>query len=324
MNGAPLVSVVVLNWNGRHLMQTCLDALLDQVYPEVEVIVVDNASTDGSCPFLRERYGSRFQIVELEENAGYAGGNNAGFAVASGEFLVTLNNDTRVAPGWIQALVDAASRSDRIGICASRQMKMDDPDVIDSVGIGIHRNAQSRSIGNRERYQGQYGSPMEVFGAHGASAFYRRRALEEAGGLDEDFFAYEEEFDLCWRMRLLGWRCLYVPGAVLEHQVGATVRKRPGLHEYLSARNRILCILKNYPRGVLLESIPELARCELWNLYLGLFRSETFRVHGRLGVLPLLGKMMNRRREIQSRRRMTDDEFRSWLGVEMRPPDGIV
>ena len=323
MSGPPPVSVVVLTWNGRHLLTTCLDALLDQTYPAVEIIVVDNASADGTVAFVRERYGRRVNTLSLSQNRGYARGNNVGLSAAAGDFLVTLNNDTRVRPDWIQKLVDAVSRFEGIGICASRQVRMGNPDVIDSVGIGIHRNGDSYNVGGGDADRGQYTRPMEVFGASGASAFYRRDALREAGLFDEDFFAYEEEFDLCWRIRLMGWRCLYVLDAILEHEGGATVRRRPGLRDYLQARNRIFAIVKNYPAGVLPEAMVDLAKCELWNGFLAVCHGETFRLRARLDAIPLLGKMLRKRRDIQSCRRMADSEFRSWLDVAMRPIEGL-
>jgi len=319
----PLVTVIVLTWNGRHLLGMCLDALLDQTYPKVEVIVVDNASSDGTKAFLQAHYGQWVQVVSLPQNRGYAHGNNVGFSVARGEFLVTLNNDTRVQPDWLQALVEAAKGSERVGICASKQVRMDDPDTIDSVGIGIHPNGDSWNVGAGEKDRGQYNHPMEVFGASGASAFYRRSALREVGVFDEDFFAYEEEFDLCWRMRLMGWRCLYVPGAVLGHKGGASIARRPGLRDYLRARNRIFCIIKNYPSSLFPEAMPCLIRCELWNLYLATVRRQTFRAWARLDALKLFPRMLAKRRAIQRCRRMGKDEFRAWLDVAMRPLEVI-
>ena len=324
MPESPLVSVVVLNWNGRHLLPTCLDALLEQTYSRLEIILVDNASADGSLAFVQQRYGNRIRSISLARNRGYAHGNNVGFRAGGGEFMATLNNDTRTHPDWVKNLVDGISRSPDIGVCASRQVRLGAPDIIDAVGIGIHSNGESWNFGGGQKDRGQFDSPMEVFGAHGASAFYRRKTLEQAGVFDDDFFAYHEEFDLCWRIRLMGWRCLYAPDAVLEHQGGATVRRCPGLRDYLSSRNRLFCIIKNYPSEALLWELPALAKCELWNLYLGLLRGENFRLRARSDAAGMLGNMLAKRRDIQARRRITSTAFRTWLGVSMRAPKGLL
>lgn len=315
----PLVSVVVLSWNGKHLLEMCLDACLAQTYPRVEVLVVDNASTDGTQAFVTTRYGDRVRFEGLPVNRGYARGNNEGFRRARGEFLVTLNNDTRVAPGWVAALVEGMGTSPAIGACASRQVRMSDPDVFDAIGIGVHTNGASFGVGTGEQDRGQYDRPLEVFGAHGASAMYRREALEEAGLFDEDFFAYEEEFDLNWRLRLFGWRCLYVPDARLEHVGGASVKRKPGLLDYLKIRNRFFCIIKNYPARALAAAAPAIAKTEAGNAYLAALRGDSFRYTARRDVFPYLGRMLKRRRRIQARRRLTDEAFRGWLNTPWRP-----
>lgn len=315
----PLVSIVVLSWNGRHLLEMCLDACLDQSYGPIELMVVDNASTDGTEGFVVSRYGDRVRFVALNQNNGYARGNNEGLRRAHGDLLVTLNNDTQVAPNWIEELVGAIGQSDTIGACASRQMRMHDPGEFDAIGVGIHTNGSSFGVGTGEQDQGQYDRPLEVFGAHGASAMYRRQALEDAGLFDEDFFAYEEEFDLNWRLRLLGWRCVYVPGARLAHMGGASVKRKPGLMDYLKIRNRFYCLLKNYPIGVLPHGLPSILKNEVGNAYLAAVRGQSFRYTARRDVFPAMGRMLKRRKHIQRKRRMSDDEFRSWLNTPWRP-----
>ena len=314
----PLVSVVVVTWNGKHLLRECFDALLSQTYRPFEIILVDNGSSDGTIDFVARRYGRHVRSLALGQNKGYAAGNNEGFRASKGDLLVTLNNDTHVSPTWLGALVREIGSSSDVGACASRQMRMGQGNIIDALGIGLHPNGDSFAVASGQQDCGQFDEIVEVFGAHGASAMYKREALIDAGLFDEDFFAYEEEFDLNWRLRMLGWRCLYVPDARLEHLGGATIKRKPGLHDYLKTRNRFFCILKNYPVSVLAEHLPSLAKTEVGNVYL-ILRGESFRLNARMGVFPYLGRMLRRRERIQTRRKITDAAFKSWLGTRTQP-----
>lgn len=249
-----LVSVIVVNHNGRAFLDKCLGSLRRQSYPSIEVLLVDNGSSDGSVEFVRERY-PEVKIIENEENIGFAGANNVGIRAAHGELVATLNNDTEVVPGWLEALVGAMLSGKDVGMCASKMLRMDDPGIIDSTGICISRSGASWDRGMFERDMGQYEAMEEVFGPCAGAALYRRSMLDEVGLFDEDFFAYMEDVDLAFRARLKGWKCLYVPKAVVYHHHGGTAGYMSDLSVYYDNRNIIWNFIKNYPAPLLLTSL---------------------------------------------------------------------
>jgi GT2 family glycosyltransferase len=199
----PVVIVIVLNWNGRVHLEECLSSLRNQTFRDFEVILVDNGSEDDSVPFVRERF-PEVQTVALSENRGFAAGHNAGIAVAQGEFIVLLNNDTMADPGWLAALHRATQERTEWGMWASRVVLFDQPEVLDSAGDELTLTGAPFKRGHLQPAS-SYSHPQEVFGPSGAAALYHRGVLEELGGLDEYFFLIHEEVDLAFRARLRGY-----------------------------------------------------------------------------------------------------------------------
>jgi GT2 family glycosyltransferase len=219
---------------------------MEQAYSPVEIIVVDNGSRDDSVAFVQREYPAVI-VINLPKNIGYAAGMNKGIAAAHGEFIATLNNDTRVDSDWVQQLVGILETDSTIGSCASKQLNFYNQDVIDSTGILLYRGGYPRNRGAGQKDAGQFAVVDEVFAAPGASAIYRRSMLEQIGLFDRDYFAYQEEWDLSFRGQWFGWKCVYVPSAVVYHMGGATMAKRNHrAHIFLMERNRIFTIVKNY------------------------------------------------------------------------------
>lgn len=299
-----LVSVIILNLNGRHLLKDCLDSLAGQSYGRIETILVDNGSSDGSVELVRSGYpGVRVLVNPL--NLGYTLAANQGIRASRGEFVVVLNNDTKAAPDWIEKLADAAASDPRIGICASKQMNFFEPGKFDSAGIQLFRGGYARDRGRGEEDRGQYDRSERIFGAPGASAFYRRSMLDEIGLFDEDYFAYCEEFDLSFRAMLYGWACVYVPAAVVYHKSGATRASRDERFlVYYVERNRLFTIIKNYPVRLFLYCLPYLMKYELDILRRLVFRLEKEVLLARLAALCLMPKMLVKRRLIQRNRKV--------------------
>jgi len=198
--GGPRLSVIIPNWNGLALMRACLDSLRGQTYRDFEVIVVDNGSTDGSVAALEQEYPD-VRVLALSVNGGYSGGCNRGIEVARGELLVMLNNDTEADARWLEALVDAMDRHPEAGSAASRLMIYDKPE---------------------EPYGPPYDQERYVFGGCGGAVAYRREMLDEIGTFEEAFFMYYEDIDINWRAQLAGWKCVYVPQAIVYHHLSAT------------------------------------------------------------------------------------------------------
>lgn len=242
-------TVVVINWNGRGYLQRCLDALLAQeLAGGFDVILADNASTDGSAELVRERY-PEVRVLDTGGNLGFAGGNNAGIRAATGRHVVLLNNDTRVRPGWLAALVAAADADAMRGAVTSKLVFLDRPGVIQNAGSMLLTDGSGADRGAGEDDGGQYGAGAEVFAMCGAAVLLARPMLEDVGMFDETFFVYYEDTDLSWRMRLRGWSVWYEPAAVVEHvHAGTNVEWSPHFTFHVD-RNRLFMILKNAPAG---------------------------------------------------------------------------
>ena len=249
----PRVSVIIVNWNGKHHLGECLDSLVAQRYRDFEVIVVDNGSQDGSAGFLNSRY-PEVRVIGLTENKGYAGGNNAGLQHARGAFIALLNNDTKVDPEWLGTLIATADQEPSSGMWASKILTYADPGLIDNVGHLIYPDGLARGKGRLERDKGQYDLHEEALWPSGCAGMYRKVMLDEIGGLDEDFFAYADDVDLGLRARLAGWKCTYVPEAKVFHKYSASSSAYSPLKAFLVERNRIWVLLKYFPPEMILIS----------------------------------------------------------------------
>jgi GT2 family glycosyltransferase len=244
---SPLFSVVIPNWNGQHFLQVCLDSLRGQTHPNVEVIIADNASEDGSQAFIRENY-PEVKLVELPENRGFTGACNAGMAAAQGEFVALLNNDTEVDANWAAAVVDAFVRHPEAGIVASKMLLFDRRDHIHTAGDFFTVDGRAGNRGVWQQDEGQFDTEEYVFSACGGSSAYRRETLDQIGLLDDSFFFSLEDIDLAWRAQLAGWRCLYTPAAIVYHHLSATGGGITA--SYYDGRNLIYVLVKNYPSAL--------------------------------------------------------------------------
>lgn len=240
----PLFSVIIPHWNGIRFLPECLDALKGQTYPAIEVILVDNASSDGSQAFVKEKY-PWVRLIELTTNTGFTGACNAGMRAAAGEIVCLLNNDTEVKSDWAAAVMDAFDRHPEIGSVASKMMLFDRRDHIHTTGDTFSLDGRAGNRGVWEKDTGQYDREDYVFSACGGSSAYRREMLDNIGLLDDDFFFLMEDVDLGWRAQLAGWRCLYTPKAVVYHHLSASGGGVTA--SYYAGRNTILLLAKVIP-----------------------------------------------------------------------------
>ena len=239
-----LFSIIIPNWNGVRFLPTCLDALKQQTYANIEVIVVDNASHDGSQELLKRDYHS-VKLIELPENRGFTGACNAGIRAAQGEYVALLNNDTEVDPAWTAAVVDAFIRHPDAGSIASKMLLFDQRDHIHTAGDFFTIDGRAGNRGVWQMDAGQFEREEYVFSACGGSSVYRRALLDQIGLLDDDFFFSLEDVDLGWRAQLAGWRCLYTPAAIVYHHLSATGGGVTA--SYYDGRNLIYVLIKDYP-----------------------------------------------------------------------------
>jgi GT2 family glycosyltransferase len=256
----------MVTYNGREYLEDCLRSVLGELGPGHEMVVVDNASTDGTPDFIQRVY-PQLRLITNEINRGFAAACNQGAELASGDVLVFLNQDTHVAPGWLRALIAPLAGPSSIGLTTSRLVLMGRPDHIQACGQEVHYTGLvfGRGFGLPSD---DINSPATVAAVAGTSFAVRSTLWEELGCFDETFFMYYEETDLSWRAQLAGYRCLYVPDSVIEHDWGAV---RPSaLRLYCSFRNRCLMLLKNWRWRTLLLLLPALVLAELieWGLAL--------------------------------------------------------
>ncbi len=250
----PIVSVVVVNWNGKHLLEECLGSLTAQSTADVEIILVDNGSRDGSAEFVRQRFPG-VRLVCLPDNTGFAAGNNAGIRIAGGRYIALLNNDTKADPGWLPNLLkETAASPASTGMWACKILSYDNPDVIDNVGLLLYPDGLGRGKGRLEKDAGQYDTPGEAFFPSGCAGLYRREMLDEIGLFDEEFFAYADDVDIGLRARTAGWNCRYVPAAKVYHKYSSSSDAYSPFKAFLVERNRIWILLKYYPVEMILAS----------------------------------------------------------------------
>jgi len=249
-----LISVIILNWNGNEHLEECLHSVSKQTTKDYEIILVDNGSTDGSVNFVESRFPS-IRIVKLETNKGFCGGNIIGLQHAIGEFVALLNNDTRVASNWLAELLKEMEQDPKIGICASCMIDYFKPDSLDTAGDGYDICGVGFKAGNQQQVS-EYQNKRDVFGACAGAVLYRRSMLNKIGFFDEEFFAVGEDIDLSFRAKLSGYRCVYVPTAIVYHKVGQTIGSKSNFLLYHSRRNIEYTYFKNMPLPLLLLSLP--------------------------------------------------------------------
>jgi len=326
VNGAPRVSVIVPTWNGRTLLSECVEALRASIGPSFEVIVVDDASTDDTWEWLGRQTEPWLRRVRNSVNSGFARSMNAGFRAARGQWLVALNNDTRVRPEFLAELVRAAETG--FDMAAPRVLLQARPEL-DSAGIIPLRDGGSIERGrDRPVAAPEYLGPAEVFGPSASACLYSRRLIEATGGFDEDFHAYFEDVDLAWRARHAGFRCTYWPAAIVEHHHSATWGRLSDRKLFLLERNRLWTLWKNYPfqwvaaepfyRFVVAASTisgtsfgPEV---EMGLKTMGMAHLGTVVLRADAAAWMGFGKMWRKRQQILGSTKLSKREVARWLG----------
>lgn len=258
MKSYPLVSVIVLNWNGKKWLEQCLKSLSKITYPKVEIMVVNNGSTDDSGEFIRKHY-PKVRLVELEKNIGFAGANNLGVRQAKGMYVVLLNNDTTVTPGFIEPLLNDLEKNEEVGAVQPQIRSMIDKSLLDSVGSYLTSTGYLYHFGYGQPYKEEiYSHPLKAYSIKGACMMMRRREYLALGGLDESFICYVEETDLCHRVWLSGKSVIYEPRSVIYHYGGRdmSVMTKSEVTIYRNFRNRMTLFFKNLSPMGLLRILP--------------------------------------------------------------------
>jgi len=306
--------VIIPNWNGARYLPEGLDSLRAQSYPRLEVIVVDNGSTDDSVPLVKEGY-PEVRLLELGENRGLTGGVNAGAKAAQGDTLALLNNDAVADSGWVAALVDGLERHPEAGMAASKMLLYDRPTIINSAGDAFGRDGLPGNRGVWEEDQGQYDHEEWVFGGCGGAVAYRRELWEALDGFDEDFFMYCEDVDLNWRAQLAGYCCIYTPQAVVYHRLSATGGGVTA--SFYTGRNTLWVLAKDLPASLWRKYGPRIlgAQLEITQEALRAWRGEAARarLRGQLVGLVTWPRWWGKRRVVQRSRVVSEAYLESIL-----------
>ena len=258
----PIVTVVVPTLEGGQPLEECLLSLVRQSCNGVEVIVVDN-SERGVARSLVDRYA--FRLIENRRNLGFGAAVNQGFSIARSPYLATLNDDAVAHARWLEVLVEAIESDSQAGMCAS-QVRLAGQSLLDSAGMLAAADGSTKQRGHGQS-PNLFSQPEEVLFPSASAALFRSEMIRQIGGFDEDFFLYCEDADLGFRARWAGWKCLYVPEAVVEHRYSHSAGRASPLKAYYVERNRLYLVLKNFP-ALMLMKVPwaELVRY-FWHFY---------------------------------------------------------
>jgi GT2 family glycosyltransferase len=320
---APIISVIVLNYNGREWLPGCLEAVYAQGCPvPFEVLLVDNGSNDRSATLAAERHPA-LRVVCNGENLGFAAGNNRGAAAARGEWLLFLNNDTRAEPRWLERMYAATVAHPEFALFTSRIVFLHDPSVVDSAGDGYVRAGGAFKHGHGAD-AAAFATSREVFGVCGGAFMIRRDAFEALGGFDPLFFMVHEDVDLSYRARLRGLRCWYVADAVVRHAGSGSLGMSSPTAVFYGQRNLEWTWLKNTPRELLLSSALSHVGYSLAGVvhYLRAGRGAAA-LKGKWAAARDVRRVLREREQIQASRAVTISELERvmephWLAAKRR------
>lgn len=321
------VSVTLVTYNSGRFIKRCLESLLEQKYPHMEVVVIDNASTDGTADILGQ-FEDKCRVYYNEENIGFSAGQNQAIGLSHGEWVFTLNPDVLLQQDFIAELVQAGNLDPKVGsVCGkllsiSANFDLPAEQLLDSTGIYFTPNLRHLDRGSLEVDRGRYAKFEYVFGATAAAALYRRKMIQDIAiqgeFFDHDFFVYREDADVAWRAQLLGWRCLYTPRACGYHVRNVIPGKRHALPPEInmhSVKNRFLMRIKNITPHVYRRNALSITGRDLLVIAACVLHEHTSLKAFRY-VLRNWRSVVVKRREIMKRRRVTDDYMAPWFAFE--------
>src|SRR3954471_18341520 len=319
----PQVTVVIVTFNSLPYIEACLRSLERQTYPALKIVVIDNASSDGTADFLRDRLLER--AIFNQRNIGFAAAQNQGIRMSKQGWVLTLNPDVVLAPDFISSVVEAAEADPTIGTVCGKLLRWQPESAqpfsstIDSTGIYFRPDLRHLDRGAEQLDHGQYDRREYVFGATGAAALYRREMIADVSVgsefFDEDFFSYREDADVAWRAQLFGWKCLYVHEARGWHVRRVTPERRNQLPQEInwhSVKNRFLMRVKNAGAQLWLNFFPQIIDRDFSILGYALLADQSL-LSALFYPLKTWRAVMKKRRTIQSRRRVSDGELLKWF-----------
>jgi GT2 family glycosyltransferase len=277
MDDLPIVAIVILNWNGKRFLEQFLPSVISSSYLNKKVIVADNASTDDSIAFLQQHF-PQVEILQNATNEGFAKGYNTALQQVTADYYVLLNSDVEVTPGWIEPIIELMESNAAIGACQPKMLTDAARHLFEYAGacggwldkLG-YPFARGRVFDVVEEDKGQYNDAQPCFWASGAAMFVRADMYHVLGGLDEYFFAHQEEIDFCWRLQLAGYKVYVQPASVVYHVGGGTLPKGDHKKDLLNFRNNLVMLAKNLPLATALWKIPFRMALDVVAAYQALF-----------------------------------------------------
>ena len=240
------LSIIIPNFNGKQFLKTCLDSISKQNCSSYDIIIVDNASSDGSVQYISENY-PEFALIQNEDNRGFAAAVNQGIMISSSEYIFLLNNDVELETDCISNLLKFIEKDENIFAVSSKMVQYKDRSKMDDAGDEYTIFGWTRKVGDGKSPE-LYNAKRETFSACAGAALYRKSILDEIGCFDENFFAYMEDVDISYRARIWGYKCVYCPEAVVYHiGSGTSGSKYNEFKIKLAARNNVYVPYKNMP-----------------------------------------------------------------------------
>lgn len=262
MSTQPKVAVVILNWNGLHHLQTYLPSVLASSYPNLQVIVADNASTDNAVAWLQHQYPD-LTILTSSVNLGFAGGYNYFLKHIEADYYVLLNSDVRVSVNWIEPIVSLMENDKAIAACQPKILSDTQPDYFEYAGAAggwidslAYPFSRGRVFDTLEKDNGQHNDAVPVFWASGAAFFIRAEIFHDSGGFYDFYFAHQEEIDLCWRLQRKGYKIYVCPDSVVYHLGGGTLSAQSSRKAFLNYRNNLIMAARNWSWSELVWKLP--------------------------------------------------------------------
>ena len=300
-----MVSIVIVNWNGKKYIGKCLDGPRAQTRRDFSVIMVDNASQDGSLEFVQENF-PEVRILVQSKNTGFAVANNIALKSVRTEYVALLNNDAVPHHDWLKNLVYALDKDPEAGFCASKMLFYNNPEVIDRAG-DIYTTAATALLRGRGAPAEEFNRQERVFGACAGAALYRTKMLDDIGLFDEDFFLVYEDVDLSFRAQLRGYKCLYVPEAIVYHHAGSSIGDDSPNSVYYSHRNLEWVYIQNMPARLIAKTIlPHLIYVFSAFVFFVLKGRALDIIKAKLDALKGLKRALAKRRHVQTNRKVSD------------------
>ena len=316
----PLVSILVLNYNGKKFLEACFNSLLECTYSNFEIVLVDNKSTDDSVAYTEASY-PMVKIVQTGKNGGYSRAYNIAFRETHGKYYLLLNNDVVVAKDWLEPLVQRAEADQSIGALQPKIRSLIDDGYFEYAGAcgGFmdkygYPFLRGRIFYTIEKDEGQYDDETDVFWTSGAAMFIRAEALQKSGDLDEDFVHHMEEIDLCWRLHLVGYRLKVIPESVIYHYAGATIKADSFKKIYWNHRNGIFTLIKNLEGNNLLKKLIVRYTLDFMNIIQASLGQFDFKhayaiIKSHIWLLLHIPMMFQKRKAVQKIRIVPDKDY---------------